>query len=119
MGSQNNAASGTKPISPAALNSSEHSEKLGISDVQPKLSSPSFKGIGQSHSVRPVEAAPKATAQNSRANGALPPSPIQPAGTLLTGVHNHGPVPAAIGGPAGTKVNSTAAINGTTVNHKP
>jgi hypothetical protein len=119
IGSQNNAVSGTKPISPAAMNSSEHSEKPEISDVRSKLSSPSFNGIGQPHSIRPVEAAPKVAAQNNRANGTLPLSPIQPAGALLNDVHIHGPAPSAVGGPVGSRVNSTGAINGTTVNHKP
>lgn len=115
---QNAAANGTKPISPPPLNPPEHSEKLEINGAQSKLPPADFKGISAPHFIRPVEAPPKAT-QNNRAGSTLPPSPIQPAGALLTDVHNHGPALAAIGGPAGTKVNSTAAINGTTVNHKP
>jgi hypothetical protein len=114
---QNGPTSGTKLISPSPLNPPEHSEKPEVNGVQSKLPSTDFKGIGKLPSIRPT--APKVAAQNNRAGSTLPPSPIQPAGALLTDVHNHGPAPAAIGGPASSKVNSTAAINGTTVTHKP
>jgi hypothetical protein len=48
-----------------------------------------------------------------------PPSVIQPAGPLLREAHLHSPAPAAIGGPAGSQVKSTGAINGTFLNRKP
>ncbi len=80
-------------------------------------------------SIRPVEPAKLERRLPSRLDDVnhpnnFPNAPagkpaLQPAGSLLTAAHTHGPALAIIGGPSNVKIKNVAVINGATMNRKP
>lgn len=118
--SESSATSPTGGVGQVPLPTAVSPQLSGASRVNPtvvKSPSANIPTVGQLFSISSSK--PTKPVPNSLHGPATSHSAIQPAGPLLGKAPDHGLAPAVVGGPAATKIKTTAAVTGTGLNRKP